>query len=175
MTNKYQKLFQTLEKEREGLMDQVNGWQTGLANTQPGEDEWSAAQVFHHLILAESGTVRYIQKKLQGLDQLPNVSIENQMNFQRLSMRLRSPEKFRAPEILSTPENKQLSTLISEWNEVRNGWATLLEEMPEAAAKKEIFKHPYIGYLNPVQSLGFTRDHLQHHLRQINRIKKQIS
>ena len=62
--------------------------------------------------------------------------------------------------------------LEAAWEQARTDLRAFLEALQEAELKDAAYKHPIAGPLNVEESLEFLVGHLDHHLRQLNRIRK---
>jgi hypothetical protein len=92
----------------------------------------------------------------------------------KISQRL--PLKYKAPThvIANTPQSLSLNEIKLKWSGAREEMRNFLEAIPDSNIKKKIFKHPVVGYLDVVQAITFMREHLHHHLPQIERLLKEL-
>lgn len=141
----------------------------------PIDGGWSVSQVINHLIIAETGTLKYISKKSLGANKLKESGVRNQLNSAALKLALKSKKRFKAPRILSTPENTSKEKCLSDWDNCRELFYNFLANLDESVLNKELFKHPVTGYLNANQTIQFITDHADHHAKQINRIITSLS
>lgn len=150
------------------------------ATTAPGPGEWSAAQVVQHLLLAETGIMAYLQKKLASQEQLRRGSAGAQLRSWLLRIALRLPGlKFKVPPRagIEPPATNvpPLPELRRQWEQVRRQLEQLLNEFPGPQLHHAIFKHPRSGMLTIGQTLDFMLDHVLHHQQQLRRIGKAIN
>ncbi|CAN5408629.1 hypothetical protein BH10BAC4_BH10BAC4_14280 [soil metagenome] len=176
MNSSFQKLFATIELQRQKTLDSVRHLSEEHLNKPPGPDKWSAAQILSHLIAGERMSFLYIKKKIQGVAQATDTGIweEVKINLLKLSQRLPGL-KFKAPRIIieHTPLYKDLPTIIKEWDQVRDDLKQLLETIPDQYINRRVYKHPRAGYLNVRHALLFFREHVIHHTPQIKRLLDQ--
>lgn len=148
------------------------------AHQVPGPGQWSAAQVVHHLLAAETGIVQYIDKKLRNTEELQKASLSHKLKYLLMRALFRIPGiKFKAPAKLKalTPEQvPPLPELRQQWESVRRSLEQILNEYPSNLVDRAIFKHPRSGMLTIYQTLDFMLDHILHHQRQVNRIAKAL-
>lgn len=144
----------------------------------PGPGQWSAAQVVHHLLVAETGITQYIEKKLRNAEELQTAGLSHKLKSMLLRVLLRVPGfKFKAPPRLKelTPDQvPPLSELRHQWEAIRRSLEQILNEYPSQFVNRAIFKHPRSGMLTINQTLDFMVDHILHHQRQLERITKAV-
>ncbi|GGF14168.1 DinB family protein [Hymenobacter cavernae] len=144
----------------------------------PGPEQWSAAQVVQHLVLAETGIEQYLEKKVQQEEGHAPAGVGAFLRSGLLRMLLRVPFlRFKSPKRLAQlmpAEAPPLSQLQSEWESVRRRLERLLNEFPSKLLSRAIFRHPRSGMLNIYQTLDFMIDHVLHHQRQVERITRAV-
>lgn len=148
------------------------------ATQSPGPGQWSAAQVVHHLIVAETGIGQYMEKKLLQSDSLAKAGFGSFLKSRLLRVLLRLPfTRFKVPGHLAkaTPaELPPLPEMQAEWAAVRRRLERLLNEFPGNLLNRAIFKHPRSGMLTIYQTLDFMLDHILHHQKQVERIAQAV-
>lgn len=166
-------LFDDLEKRRENTLAAFRQYPAEQLNQRPGANQWSAAEVFSHLITAERLSVAYLNKKLPGLHDLGHTGLLEELKMTLLVISQRMPGmKFKAPKrvVESTTLHASLSEIEAAWTSVRQELHGLLDRFPPDGMNRKIYKHPVAGYLNIRQTLRFLREHLIHHRPQLRRL-----
>ncbi|SMC00434.1 hypothetical protein SAMN00120144_3247 [Hymenobacter roseosalivarius DSM 11622] len=170
--------FEQLERATNQLLAQVE-LLGERASTSPGPGQWSAAQVVHHLLVAETGINQYIDKKLAQTEDLEDAGVGAFLRSGLLRVLLRLPFlRFAAPSKLKelTPDQAPpLPVLRAEWESVRRRLERTLNEYPSKLLNRAIFKHPRSGMLTIYQTLDFMVDHVLHHQRQVSRIAHTVA
>ena len=141
---------------------------------KPNEGAWNILQVLDHVKNAELGTLIYIKKKLKygGLKKT-NWSAGIRKNL--MNSINNSPVKFKMPKILPQPNAaNNLDEVKEDWGKIREQWNKQLDEYPEEHLDKAIFKHPIFGRFSLLQAMDSMISHQNHHIHQINRIKKKM-
>jgi uncharacterized damage-inducible protein DinB len=178
MNNRLNLRFEQLERATEQLLTQAEAL-GDRANTPPGHGQWSAAQVVHHLLMAETGICQYIEKRLTKAEELEEAGAGAYLRASLLRILLRLPFlRFSAPSKLKelTPTDvPTLPLLRTEWEGVRRRLERILNEYPSRLLNRAIFKHPRSGMLTIYQTLDFMIDHILHHQRQLTRIARAVS
>ncbi|QIX63066.1 DinB family protein [Hymenobacter sp. BT18] len=173
--------LEQLERATEQLLKATAALGEARSHQAPGPNQWSAAQVVQHLLVAEQGIGQYIEKKVQQEDGLVKSGVGARLRSGLLRVLLRVPFlKFKAPARLTAlmPEGASappIAELTEQWTASRRHLERLLNEFPAKLLDKAIFKHPRSGMLNIYQTLDFMVDHVLHHQRQVQRISKQLA
>ncbi len=150
-------------------MQLLHGISSEDLNKRPG-NKWCVAEILSHLITAEKMSLRYIQKKILGIEQIADTGVWEEVKINLLKISQRLPGlKFKAPQsvIDNTPVYRDLTTLHHEWSNLREELHSLLEKIPDHYRKRKIYRHVYAGYLNIGHALVFLREHISHHTPQI--------
>jgi hypothetical protein len=175
MEELFQKRFQRLQDLLQTYQNEVNGLSHDQLNQTPGSGGWSINQVIHHISGAEAGTILYIQKKLINPSESKNAGIKSLYRSTLLRYALRSKRKFRAPKVLTEPTGPyHVEELFTAWKATRNELEKLFDSIPAEHKKRQLFRHPVVGYISLKQTLGFMGHHMQRHLEQIQRIKSTL-
>ena len=91
-----------------------------------------------------------------------------------LKLFLRMPVKYKAPAVVSIAQEEIyiFDNVTAEWKELREQFRIFLDSLDPVTAKKLIYRHPFGGRLNIYQALSFFFEHMEHHRKQIERIKQ---
>lgn len=163
-------LFEEIESQRQKLFDSLSHLPVEKLNQPFRAGKWSMAEILSHLLAAEKLSLQYLQKKIQGIEQVEDSGWWEEIKMGLFIASQRLPGlKFKAPKrvVESTPVIRDLHTLKNEWDRVRNELKTLLEAVPDNRVNRKIYKHVRIGYINLKQTLIFFREHTIHHIPQI--------
>jgi hypothetical protein len=74
-------LRQRLEATRAGVVSRIQDVDRATLNRPRADGGWSAFQVLHHVIAAESGTLRYISKKMLAGTRLPGAGLVSRLRW----------------------------------------------------------------------------------------------
>lgn len=166
--------FDTIEAQRQTLIKRLVNLSEESFNRQPAPDKWSIHQILAHIITGEKMTVQYIQKKILGIDTSGNTGILEEIKMVVLKISQRLPLKFKAPGVVveRTTTYTSKEALIDEWNKTRAEFGALLEKIEDNQLRRKIYKHVVAGRLNIIHATLFLKEHVTHHLPQINRLLK---
>lgn len=174
LNHKLQQHFTLLESQRAELVAQVRNVTPEQLNWhQPGA--WSLSQVLAHLITSEQLSVRYLKKKIQGIESVPDTGMLATLKMWTLIVSQRLPLKFKAPKVVveNTPTFSDVHQILVAWDQCRYELKDLLSTFSEQQLNRQIYKHPIAGKLNIQQALRFFREHIIHHEPQIKKLLKQ--
>jgi uncharacterized damage-inducible protein DinB len=169
MRTQLQQQLGQLNTELDALLDQLTQYSHQQINQQPTPDSWSAMQVMHHLLLSETLSMKYCQKKLSFEPSLKKAGLMARLRAFFVRYYLLSPFKFKAPPVLATsalPAESDLEGLANQYRNQRAAFEDFLEQVPEKYLDKEVYKHPFGGRLSLSGMVDFFDAHFQHHRRQ---------
>jgi hypothetical protein len=170
VNSELQRRFDRLEATRLRALAILEPHAAATLNRAPAPGRWSALQVLHHVIAAETATLGYIRKKMQAGTSLPPAGLASRLRALALEVALASPLRLRAPAVTaSVPAEVDPAGLRAQWDEARASWRGLLDGLPAALESRLVFRHPFVGLLGLADTLGFLQAHLDHHLRQVER------
>lgn len=158
------------------VLNNISDYTKEELNYKPSEKEWSISQVVNHIIESETGVNKYINYKLQKIEEQPNSGIKSFFSSKVLNSKLKSNEKFKIPSVLGEPilaEN--FIELKEKWDKARMYLIKTVETYPKGKMKKAIFKHPVAGLLNINQTMLFLINHLNHHIPQIDALRIKLA
>lgn len=164
--------FKQIESERRELIELFNKLNDEQRHFKPTADEWSVCQVIEHLVTAETGSVAYMRKKLSDPSRMGNTSLRNRFNSFLLNISLKSPIKFKAPNVpgLSPDDRPDADTVIQRWDAARKELESIIGESETDLLDKKVFRHPFAGPMDMMSALQFMGNHVQHHRPQIKGI-----
>jgi hypothetical protein len=167
-------LFNALETQRADLLHLINGISMEAANKHPN-GKWSIAQIISHLIASEQLSVKYLNKKILGIDAAPKTGISEELKMIVVTVSQRLPFKFKAPKVLTenTPIYENIEQLMKTWDQTRADLKAVLEKFQDNQINRKVYKHPIAGMLNIKQALMFFREHINHHTPQVKNLLKQ--
>lgn len=170
MNSRLQSLFDSIEKQRHQILASLQNLPSEKLNSHL-PNKWSINEIIAHLISSEKVSVRYISKKMLGIDKAIDTGWYEELKMLLLQISQRLPFKYRAPEIVieNTRLESDLAKLVEQWDSVRAELKTLLEKIEDHQLKRGIYRHLIVGLFNIQQALLFFGEHVNHHVPQIKR------
>ncbi len=170
MNARLQEQFNAIEKSRKELFEDLQGYDDEVINKKPAPGAWSIAQVAEHLIMAEEGSLKYLQKKTLDTSKVPVAGLRSKWRFLLTNAVFVLNISFKAPSVV-VPSGKfaTIKELDKKWTQVRHDTFELLSKLPEADYKKEIWKHAIAGKMDVYQMLSFFNIHFTRHRKQVYR------
>jgi hypothetical protein len=142
----------------------------------PAEGQWSYAEVYSHILQATLGSSIALERCAHGSCPPTKDGLTWQGRL-LLMLGMFPPVKLKVPDAVA---GKIAATKISK-EEARNMIIKCRKRMDdntpliEASSAASRYKHPRMGMLNARQWFRFIRIHLEHHLKQLERIKIKLS
>jgi hypothetical protein len=171
MTPRLEKLFGTIETQRQSLLFSVKNMPREKRNDHPA-GKWSINQIISHLITAERLSVQYLNKKILGVSDTKDTGVLEEVKMILLIISQRLPLKFKAPGVVTGQTSKEtdFDKLVEQWDQTRRDVKALLDRVEEQHVNRKIYKHVWLGMMNVKHALKFFREHVNHHTPQIKRL-----
>ncbi len=167
--------FAAAEADRKALLAKLDTYDEAVLTRKPAPDAWSVVEVLAHLVKAETGTLNYLRKKLEVGGHRKASALAG-LRKALLNFVLGLPIKFKAPRVAQLDKGVSMSyaEAKAQWNAVREGLGTEYQRIDEQLIGHDLFKHPFAGKLNLVQSTEFMRQHMLRHVGQVERTLKAV-
>ena len=125
-------LIHNSEESRTEILQILNALNDEEFTATPLSGGWSISQVINHLITAETGTIKYISKKKLGAENLKNAGVRSQFNAAALKLALKTNKRFKAPSVLSAPENTSKENCLTAWDQCRKSLYLLFTDLDKS-------------------------------------------
>lgn len=173
MRKKIEDKIKAIEALKNEVITNFNRLTPNQLNFKPSAKKWSLVQVVEHLMLAETSSLNYVNKKILDPAALLDSTFTSKFSAWLLKMFFSLPIKIRRrPVMVSPTEKPDFENVLLRWDIARTALRQLVDEQSDSILGKLIYKHPFAGRLNAYQMLCFFEDHIKHHQKQMNRIKK---
>jgi ElaA protein len=140
-------------------------------------DDWRAAQVIQHLHLSERGMWDYLvsKSKAQWSD-LPQSDLESDQAGMDLIRALLSNRRWKVPTGGSISPDSNVANVknsLDDWKKTQDAMWRQLEELYDDSEwwTVKLFRHPLAGYLSLSDTFAFANAHIDHHIKQLERLK----
>jgi uncharacterized damage-inducible protein DinB len=166
------KKFNDLEHQTGKFLNIISEHSVEQQRFRPSEYEWAMIDVVEHLATSEKGINKFFQK-YKPENTTRKMKLKNHVASALMQTALYFPTKFPAPAALKPPQG---DTTLEEWkvywtNE-RSVFKEMLERFPKEKMPYSVFKHPRSGPMDMKNVIDFMKNHVIHHIYQLNRIKK---
>jgi hypothetical protein len=144
-----------------------------LFETTPPMGGWSYAEVYDHIMKASLGSSIALERCTNN-NCPPTKKGLTLAGYYILLMNSFPPGGVKLPESVAVPtkiNKEEARNLIIKTRKRIDG----IDGLVQNASLKARWQHPRMGMLNAQQWLKFIRIHLQHHLKQLERIKNNFS
>lgn len=145
---------------------------------RPAEDSWSIAEVAHHLL--------HVEREVTKATTKPGVERHGRRRTARewlgylgflavvhLRGRIKVPAKVAGR--VTPAADPDMDQLWREWGEVHSTLASHLETIRAEDLGQMAYKHPIMGPTSVKGVLPFFRQHFDHHMRQVARIRRSAN
>jgi hypothetical protein len=164
-------LLDELESRRQRFLGTLEGFTAEQLAFRAEPQSWTPVQVGHHVLLAEQRTADAI-KKHRGM-RSGKRSLRYRLGGAVLWLILKTGIRVKNPVPEAAPDDDiDLPGLLEAWEQARADLAAVLAETKERGLQYAAFKHPVAGPWNVEEALVFLVAHLDHHLRQLDRIQR---
>jgi hypothetical protein len=142
-----------------------------LFSQRPSEDEWSVAQIVHHLCLVEARVIQEIEKELAN----PPRRIRFVRRLVPTSIVASRLIRVKAPKAMNplNPPNKEES--ISSYYATRKKLKDLCATHGKDRLKQTIFKHPFLGEIDGRATISFVGYHEIRHYKQVREVLRKLA
>jgi DinB superfamily len=161
--------FTPLERKRDTFLEQVAALSDVQRHFKATPETWCALEIAEHLITVEIG----ISKPFLNGVKPEAVTLRSQAVGWLLiaglgtRTRVKTPSKSAIPQQIPTLEDVQ-----ARWRKHHQRMRAHLEPLPATALSGAAMNHPMVKPMTLAQSLAFFTAHTQHHLYQLERIRR---
>lgn len=178
MNRPFQPLMNKLEADLEALLTELESYPPSVLTARPAPEAWSVLEIMQHLMVSETRSLEYIEKKSGYPEALKNAGLMTSLRAAVLKMFLWMPFKYKAPGIVNEDhfrENVSLKELSGEWRAIRGELTHFLENMNANWYEKELYRHAVAGRMTIRGMLTFFSEHFTRHRKQIKRTLEIVS
>ena len=177
MRKRVTELLNCLDATRTRLLATVRGVNPAVAEIQPADGAWSAAQIVAHLAIVEASVVRLVERSVawareNGVGpESPDDSVLGNLESSTFAT---SRQKIQAPEAMAPPTDAKMEIVLKSLETSRVALRKALVEgdgLDLSAVKRP---HRILGELNVYEWVLFVAHHEQRHTRQIDETIKAV-
>jgi hypothetical protein len=175
MKGKVENIFNQLEQTKDSLITRLDEIDSVLLQKKPTDENWSIVQIISHLEKIESGTLRYIEKKISVDSSLKGSRLTVSIKGWILRLSQRLPFKYKTnPELEEDSNSVNYQDIKAKWTETREKMKVMLIRLSEEQLNAPLYKNYAVGYISIPEQLKFLLIHLQRHIKQIDKTFKKM-
>ncbi len=164
------KTLRRLDSIHSQLVHTITPIEDPLFSRRPADNEWSVAEIVHHLCLVEERVIKELETEL--------ASPPRQIGFLRkliptsiVASRLLRVKAPKSVNPLNTPAREEV---IANYDAARNRLKALCSTHGQSRLKQVIFKHPFLGEIDGTATISFIGYHELRHYKQIREVIKKL-
>ncbi|HEV2826527.1 MAG TPA: DinB family protein [Pyrinomonadaceae bacterium] len=159
-----------LDSVHEKLINCISALEPAVYSRQPGDGEWSVAEIVHHLCLVEARVIKELEGAIARAPQrvsflrrlIPTAIVSSRV------IRVKAP---RAMNPLDAPER---DVAIESFDRARASLKTLCATHGHDRFRNLVFKHPFLGEIDGVATVSFIGYHEKRHYKQICEVLRKL-
>lgn len=165
------RLIGSLDERTDEVLAELEGMTLGQRRYRADDDSWSPVMVAHHLALFEVIVARRLKARESGTKRRRRV--RQKLLYPIVNLILRSGLKVKVPSQRVVPDpDLDLAAVSAGWLEARQTIRAALEGIGPEEAGEEAYRHPIAGPVDFREGIALMIDHLDHHRRQLQRIRR---
>jgi DinB superfamily len=165
-----EKIIKRLDSTHQELLAAVTPLDSEHFTQQPAENEWSIAEVVHHLCLVEERVIEDLVKQLAAEPQTVGLLHRLVPTSIVASRRIR----VKAPKAVTPSNPPEKSVAIESFNRSREKLKQLCSKYGRDRLRHVVVNHPFLGKIDGTAAVSFVGYHELRHLKQIREILKKI-
>ena len=160
-----------LDSTQRKIATAIDPLESVLFRKRPAENEWSIAEVIHHLRLVEDRVLSDLNASVQRPRAKVGV-LKKLVPMRIVSLRF---YRVKAPKAVQPGNPPPKEDVIRNYNDTRARLKQFCAEQGRARLRQISFRHPFLGNLDGVAAISMVAFHEQRHYKQIREILKKLS
>lgn len=166
-----EKVFARLDSTHRKLMDTIKPIDDERFAHRPSPDEWSIAEIVHHLFLVEQRVLKGLEGELSN----PPVRVRLLQRLMPVSFLVGSRVvRVKAPKTVEPQDPPSKDEVIANYESVRRSLKEFSAAHGRERMKQLAMKHPFLGTFDGVTAIAFVGHHERRHFKQIKETLKKI-
>jgi hypothetical protein len=164
------KALRRLDSIHSELVDTITPIEDVLFSRSPADNEWSIAEIVHHLCLVEERVIQELETELAN----PPRRIGFVRKFIPTSIVASRLLRVKAPRGVNPLNPPAKAEVIAKYDSARNRLKVLCSTHGRDRLKQVIFKHPFLGEIDGTATVSFIGYHELRHFKQIREVIKKL-
>jgi hypothetical protein len=170
MVPKLARLVSALDARTDEFLADLEAMSPEQRTFRPGGEAWSPVMVAHHLALVEIGAAERMVARQVGLKRRRR--LRQKLFYPIVHFVLRSSLRVKVPSRRMLPDSEVgFEDVRRQWQAAREAIRSALESLRPEEVCEEAFRHPIAGPVDFAEGIGLALEHVDHHRRQIDRIR----
>ncbi|MBA3768080.1 MAG: DinB family protein [Acidobacteria bacterium] len=166
-----EKVFARLDSTHRELMETITPIDDEQFAHRPSPNEWSIAEIVHHLCLVEQRVLKGLEAELSN----PPVRVRLLQRLMPVSLLVGSRVvRVKAPKTVEPLDPPSKKEVIANYESVRRNLKEFSAVHGPERMKQLAMKHPFLGTFDGVTAIAFVGHHERRHFKQIKETLKKI-
>jgi hypothetical protein len=153
------------------LLAIVNPLDSNRFNERPSENEWSVAEILHHLCLVEERVVADLERSLAGKPDRVGL-LKRMVPTSIVALRL---VRVKAPRSVTPANPPEKNLALKNYDAARNRLKELCSTKGKQRLKRVVFNHPFLGKIDGTAAVSFVGYHELRHYKQIRDVLRKLT
>jgi len=164
------RILRRLDSIHSKLLDTVTSIEDPLFSQSPADNEWSVAEIVHHLCLVEDRVIKELETQLAN----PPQRIDFLRKFIPTFIVASRLVRVKAPKGMNPLNPPTKLEVIANYDSARSRLKDLCSTHGRNRLKQVIFKHPFLGQIDGTATISFLGYHELRHYKQILEVIKKL-
>jgi hypothetical protein len=164
------KTLRRLDSIHSKLLNTITPISDPLFSRSPADNEWSIAEIVHHLCLVEERAIKELETELAS----PPRRIGFLRKFIPTSIVASRLLRVKAPRGVNPLNPPARAVVIANYDSARSRLKNLCSTHGRHRLKQVIFKHPFLGEIDGTATISFIGYHELRHYKQIREVIKKL-
>ena len=165
------KTLRRLDSIHSKLVDTITPIDDPLFSRKPADEEWSIAEIVHHLCLVEDRVIKELETQLAN----PPRSVGFLRKFLPTSIVASRLLRVKAPKGMNPLNPPVKADLIANYDAARTRLKELCSTHGRDRLGQIVFKHPFLGEIDGTATISFIGYHERRHHKQILEVIKKVT
>lgn len=164
------KTLRRLDSIHSKLLDTITPVDDPHFSRSPAENEWSIAEIVHHLCLVEERVIKELETELANPPRRIGL-LRKLIPTCIVASRLR---RVQAPRSVTPRNPPARADVMANYDAARSRLKDLCATHGRNRLKQTVFKHPFLGEIDGTATISFIGYHELRHYKQIREVIKKL-
>jgi hypothetical protein len=165
-----EKVLRRLDAIHQKLISTITTLEPDAYSQRPAADEWSVAEIVHHLCLVEARVTKELEAAIAREPRRVGF-LRRHFPTSIVGLRL---FRVKAPKAMNPLDAPGLTLALENFARTRGHLKTLCAEHGEKRFRNLIFRHPVFGEIDGVATVSFVGYHELRHHKQVREVLRKL-